>query len=183
LLFWPFAIITLWEIHAPRRTLSVSKDVRWSNNLTLIVLNSLILRFLFPSAAIGIALVTQKKGWGLPNTYEFSFWPSVVFAVIAIDFVIYLQHVMVHAIPVLWRLHQVHHADLDYDVTTATRFYTIEIILPILIKLATIMALGPPLIAVVIFEVLLNTTAMFYHGNIYMPVKFDRILRLRCGDA
>ncbi len=176
--FGMFAIIAVWEIHAPRRKLTVSKGVRWVNNLSLIFLNSFILRFLFPTAAVGVALVAQQKGWGLLNTYQMSFWSALVISVIAMDFVIYLQHVMVHAIPVLWRLHRVHHADLDYDVTTGARFHTIEIILSMLIKSATIMVLGPPLIAVVIFEVLLNATAMFNHGNIYIPEKVDRILRL-----
>jgi sterol desaturase/sphingolipid hydroxylase (fatty acid hydroxylase superfamily) len=176
--FGVFAIIAAWEVRAPRRSLSVSKGLRWINNLSLIFLNSLILRFLFPSAAVGVAFVGQQKGWGLLNFYDFSFWSAVVIAVIAMDFVIYLQHVMVHAIPVLWRLHRVHHADLDYDVTTGARFHTLEIILSMLIKFATIIVLGPPLIAVVIFEVMLNATAMFNHGNIYIPEKIDRILRL-----
>jgi sterol desaturase/sphingolipid hydroxylase (fatty acid hydroxylase superfamily) len=176
--FGVFAIIAVWEVRAPRRSLSVSKGLRWINNLSLIFLNSLILRFLFPSAAVGVAFVGQQKGWGLLNFYDFSFWSAVVIAVIAMDFVIYLQHVMVHAIPVLWRLHRVHHADLDYDVTTGARFHTLEIILSMLIKFATIIVLGPPLIAVVIFEVMLNATAMFNHGNIYIPEKIDRILRL-----
>ncbi len=176
--FGVFAIIAVWEIRAPRRKLNVSKGVRWINNLSLTFLNSFILRILFPTAAIGVALVAQQKGWGLLNSYEFSFWFSVVIAVIAMDFVIYLQHVMVHAIPVLWRLHRVHHADLDYDVTTGARFHTFEIILSMMIKFATIMALGPPVVAVLIFEVLLNASAMFNHGNIYIPEKIDRILRL-----
>jgi len=92
--------------------------------------------------------------------------------------IIYLQHIMVHAIPLLWRLHRVHHADLDYDVTTGARFHTLEIIFSMLIKFATIMLLGPSVIAVIIFEIMLNATAMFNHGNIYIPRKFDRILRL-----
>jgi sterol desaturase/sphingolipid hydroxylase (fatty acid hydroxylase superfamily) len=176
--FGVFAIIAVWEILSPRRTLSVSKGVRWINNLSLTFFNSFILRLLFPAAAVGVALLAQQKGWGLLNNYELPLWFSVVLAVIAMDFVIYLQHVMVHAIPVLWRLHRVHHADLDFDVTTGARFHTIEIILSMLIKFATIILLGPPLVAVVIFEVLLNATAMFNHGNIYIPEKVDRILRL-----
>ncbi len=176
--FGIFAVIAVWEILSPRRKLTVSKTGRWINNLGLVFLNSFILRFLFPAAAVGVALVAEQKGWGLLNHYDLPFWWSVVVAVIAMDFVIYLQHVMVHAIPVLWRLHRVHHADLDYDVTTGARFHTIEIILSMLIKFATIMVLGPPVVAVVIFEVLLNATAMFNHGNIYIPEKIDRILRL-----
>ncbi|MCU7845123.1 MAG: sterol desaturase family protein [Candidatus Thiodiazotropha sp. (ex Monitilora ramsayi)] len=176
--FGIFGIIAVWEILSPRRQLSVSKTVRWANNLGLVILNSIVLRLLFPAAAVGVAVIAQQKGWGILNNAELPFALSVVVAVIAMDFVIYLQHVMVHAIPVLWRLHRVHHADLDYDVTTGARFHTIEIILSMLIKFATIMLLGPPVVAVVIFEVLLNATAMFNHGNIYIPEKIDRVLRL-----
>jgi sterol desaturase/sphingolipid hydroxylase (fatty acid hydroxylase superfamily) len=173
-----FAVIAIWEIMSPRRKLTVSKGVRWLNNLGLVFFNSFVLRVLFPTAAVGVALLSEQQGWGLLNYYELPFWVSVVVAVVVMDFVIYLQHVMVHAIPILWRLHRVHHADLDYDVTTGARFHTIEIILSMLIKFATIMVLGPPVVAVVIFEVLLNATAMFNHGNIYIPEKIDRVLRL-----
>ncbi|MCW8962521.1 MAG: sterol desaturase family protein, partial [Gammaproteobacteria bacterium] len=176
--FGVLAIIALWEIASPRRQLTVSKALRWTNNLGLTFLNTIILRLLFPAAAVGVALATQEKGWGLLNNYELPYIVSFVVAVIVMDFVIYLQHVMVHAIPVLWRLHRVHHADLDYDLTTGARFHTLEIILSMLIKFATIILLGPAVVAVVIFEVLLNATAMFNHGNIYIPEKIDRVLRL-----
>lgn len=176
--FGIFAVIAVWEILLPRRQLTVSKGTRWFSNLGLVVFNSFVLRVIFPTAAVGIAVLSEQQGWGLLHYYELSFWVSAVIAVIAMDFVIYLQHVMVHAIPVLWRLHRVHHADLDYDVTTGARFHTIEIILSMLIKFVTIMVLGPPVVAVVIFEVILNATAMFNHGNIYIPEKIDRILRL-----
>ncbi|MCU7915551.1 MAG: sterol desaturase family protein [Candidatus Thiodiazotropha sp. (ex Gloverina cf. vestifex)] len=176
--FGIFAIIAVWEILFPRRKLMVSKGIRWANNLGLVFLNSFILRILFPAAAVGVAVIAQQRGWGVLNNADLPFTLSVVVAVIVMDFVIYLQHVMVHAIPVLWRLHRVHHADLDYDVTTGARFHTIEIILSMLIKFATIMVLGPPVVAVVIFEVLLNATAMFNHGNITISKKIDRVLRL-----
>jgi sterol desaturase/sphingolipid hydroxylase (fatty acid hydroxylase superfamily) len=176
--FGAFAVIALWEILSPRRELSVPKGLRWANNLALVLLNSFILRLLFPAAAVGVALFTQQQGWGLLNYFELPFALSVVLAVVTMDLLIYLQHVMVHAIPVLWRLHRVHHADLDYDVTTGARFHTLEIILSMLIKFAAILVLGPPVVAVVIFEVVLNATAMFNHGNIYIPQKIDRILRL-----
>jgi sterol desaturase/sphingolipid hydroxylase (fatty acid hydroxylase superfamily) len=173
-----FVVMAVWEILWPRRQLTVSKGSRWANNLGLIVLNTLLLRILFPTAAVGVALLAQTQGWGLLNYYELHITLAVVLAVVAMDFVIWLQHVVVHAIPVLWRLHRVHHADLDYDVTTGARFHPIEIILSMLIKFATIMLLGPPMVAVVIFEVLLNATAMFNHGNVYIPEKIDRMLRL-----
>lgn len=175
--FGMLIIIGLWEVVAPRRALTVSKTVRWLNNLGLVFLNSFILRLLFPMAAVGVASLAQQQGWGLFNYFEILFWIAVIASVIIMDFVIYIQHVMVHAIPVLWRLHRVHHADLDYDVTTGARFHTIEIILSMLIKFATILLLGPPVVAVIIFEVILNATAMFNHGNIGLPKILDKYLR------
>lgn len=176
--FGIFAIMAVWEAYLPRRKLAVSKWPRWANNLGLVFFNNLVLHVLFPTAAMGVALYGQEQGWGLLNYYQVPFPLAVVIAVVAMDFVLYLQHVMVHAIPILWRLHRVHHADLDYDVTTGARFHTIEIILSLLIKFATIMVLGPPVVAVVVFEVLLNATAMFNHGNVRIPERLDRILRL-----
>jgi sterol desaturase/sphingolipid hydroxylase (fatty acid hydroxylase superfamily) len=176
--FGVFAVMAVWEIFSPRRKLTVSKGLRWTNNLGLVIFNSIILRLLFPAAAVGVAMLAQQQGWGLLNYYDLPFVISIVIAVVTLDFVIYLQHVMVHAIPALWRLHRVHHADLDFDVTTGTRFHTIEIILSMLIKFATITVLGPPVVAVVFFVVLLNATDMFNQGNIYLPEKIDRVLRL-----
>lgn len=176
--FGVFALVAAWEQFAPRRNLTVSKLVRWGNNLGLVALNSLVLRLLFPAAAAGLAVLAEQRGWGLLNIYAPSPAVATIAAVVALDFVIYLQHVMFHAVPILWRLHRVHHADPDYDVTTGTRFHTVEIIISMLIKFATILVLGPPLIAVVIFEVVLNATAMFNHGNIRLPTSVDRYLRL-----
>ena len=175
--FGIFAIMALWEIKAPRRTLIISRAIRWTNNLGLVFFNSLILRLVFPAAAVGVAAFAAENGWGLLNYFELSFPLAVVISVVAMDFVIYLQHVLVHAVPTLWRLHRVHHADLDYDVTTGARFHPIEIILSMLIKFATIVVLGPPLVAVVIFEVVLNAMAMFNHGNVRLPLGLDRVLR------
>jgi len=165
------------EILAPKRALTVSKAVRWANNLGLVFFNSFLLRLIFPAAAVGMAAFVSAQGWGIFNYYEAPFWLTVIVSVVIMDFIIYLQHVMVHAIPVLWRLHRVHHADLDIDVTTGARFHPIEIILSMLIKFATIVVLGPPVVAVVIFEVLLNATAMFNHGNVRLPKQLDRALR------
>jgi sterol desaturase/sphingolipid hydroxylase (fatty acid hydroxylase superfamily) len=176
--FGIFAIMALWEMLSPRRVLSTSKSLRWSNNLGLVFLNSIVLRLLFPAAAVGVALFAREQGWGLFNYYHLPFVLAVIICVIVMDAVIYLQHVMVHAVPLLWRLHRVHHADPDYDVTTGARFHPLEIILSMLIKFATILLLGPPVIAVVIFEVLLNATAMFNHANAKLPLAVDRILRL-----
>jgi sterol desaturase/sphingolipid hydroxylase (fatty acid hydroxylase superfamily) len=172
-----FALVALWERVAPQRRLTVSKALRWSSNLGLVVLNTVLLRLMFPLAAVGMAAFSAAKGWGLLNHFHVPFWLAVPLAVIAMDLVIWLQHVMVHAVPVLWRLHRVHHADPDYDLTTGARFHPIEIVLSMLIKIATIAVLGPPVLAVLIFEVLLNAAAMFNHGNIRLPAGLDRVLR------
>ena len=176
--FGIFAVMALWEVIAPRRALTVSKAVRWANNLGLVFLNNLLLRLLFPAAAVGMAVFAAEHGWGLLNYYALPVALSVVLAVVAMDFIIYLQHVLVHAVPTLWRLHRVHHADLDYDVTTGARFHPIEIILSLLIKFATIIVLGAPVVAVVIFEVVLNAMAMFNHSNIQLNTMIDKVLRL-----
>jgi sterol desaturase/sphingolipid hydroxylase (fatty acid hydroxylase superfamily) len=176
--FGMLAVMALWELVAPRRALTVSKAVRWANNLGIVFFNSFLLRVIFPAAAVGVAAFAAEHGWGLLNYYELPFWLAVVLSVVAMDFVIYLQHVMVHAVPLLWRLHRMHHADLDYDVTTGARFHPIEIILSMLIKFATIVVLGPPVVAVVVFEIMLNATAMFNHGNVRLPLGLDKVLRL-----
>ena len=176
--FGIFAVMALWELMAPRRTLSVSKTIRWTNNLGLVFFNSLLLRLLFPAAAVGMAAFASKQGWGLFNYVEAPLPLAVVTSVLVMDFTIYLQHVMVHAVPLLWRLHRVHHADLDFDVTTGARFHPLEIILSMLIKFAVILLLGPPLVAVVIFEVILNATSMFNHSNVRLPRPVDTLLRL-----
>ncbi|NNC67422.1 MAG: sterol desaturase family protein [Gammaproteobacteria bacterium] len=170
-------IMAVWEILVPRRALNVSKSIRWINNLGIVALNTIILRLIFPAAAVGMAALADTQDWGILNYIQFPIWLAVIVSVIIMDAVIYFQHVLVHAVPVLWRLHRVHHADLDFDVTTGSRFHPIEIILSLLIKFATIIMLGPPIIAVVLFEVLLNSTSMFNHANVQIPQKVDRLLR------
>ena len=170
-------VMGLWETLAPRRALTVSRALRWANNLALVFFNSLILRLLFPAAAVGVATFAAAQGWGLLNYYTLPLSASIILSIVAMDLVIYLQHVLVHAIPALWRLHRVHHADLDYDVTTGARFHPLEIALSMLIKIATIVVLGPPVVAVIVFEVILNALAMFNHGNVGLPAPLDRLLR------
>jgi sterol desaturase/sphingolipid hydroxylase (fatty acid hydroxylase superfamily) len=172
-----FAVMATWEILSPRRTLIISKWIRWVNNLGLVFLNSFFLRLIFPAAAVGVASVAEQQQWGLINFYELPYFFSVILTLVLMDFVIYLQHVMFHAVPLLWRIHRVHHADLDFDLTTGARFHPIEIILSMLIKFATIIVLGPPIIAVIIFEVILNTSSMFNHSNVRLPLKVDKVLR------
>ncbi len=170
-------LMAVWERLSPRRAWTVSRRLRWASNLGLVVLNSLALRLLFPVASVGIASWAQQRDWGLFHLRPLPPGVMLVLSVIALDFVIWLQHVMFHAIPALWRLHRVHHADLDYDVTTGIRFHPFEIILSQLVKWAAIALLGPPLVAVVLFEVLLNASAMFNHGNVGLPAGLDRVLR------
>jgi sterol desaturase/sphingolipid hydroxylase (fatty acid hydroxylase superfamily) len=173
-----FAVMALWELAAARRRLRAAKGVRWVANLGVTLLNTVVVRLLFPTAAIGTALVATERGWGLLNAFHLPAAISIVGSVLALDLIIYLQHVILHAVPALWRLHMVHHADLDFDVTTGVRFHPLEIVLSMLLKLAAVVALGPPAAAVLVFEVLLNATSMFNHGNVRIPGAVDRILRL-----
>ena len=166
-----------WESRLPRRTCSISKSVRWLNNIGLILLNSVLLRILFPTAAAGVALFCQRQGWGILNIWPLPTLLGIIVAVIVLDLAIYLQHVMFHAVPVLWRVHRVHHADLDFDVTTGLRFHPIEIILSMLIKFSVIVVTGAPVSAVVLFEVILNAMSMFSHGNVRLPAPVDKWLR------
>jgi sterol desaturase/sphingolipid hydroxylase (fatty acid hydroxylase superfamily) len=172
-----FVAMLIWELAAPKRVLSLSKWQRWGNNIGLLILNSLVLRLLFPAAAVGMAYSAGKLGWGLFNLLSLAFWVEVVVAVLLLDLAIYLQHLLMHRVPVLWRLHRVHHADLDIDLTTGTRFHTIEILVSMLIKWMVIMLIGPALIAVLVFELLLNAMSMFNHANVRLPATLDRVLR------
>lgn len=172
-----FAAMALWEFLAPRRALGVSRWVRWPNNLAITALNTVLVRVIFPTAAVGLALVGEARGWGLLNAVALPPWLKIAAAVVALDLVIYLQHVMFHAVPAFWRFHRMHHADLDFDVTTGARFHPVEILLSMLIKLAAVAALGAPALAVLIFEVLLNATSMFNHSNVRIPALLERALR------
>ncbi|MCB1679010.1 MAG: sterol desaturase family protein [Halioglobus sp.] len=169
--------MALWEVLAPRRQLRVAKPHRWLNNLALVAFNSVALRLLFPATAVATAAFAHAQGWGLINYFETPYVVGLLLAMVALDGVIYLQHVMFHSVPVLWRIHRVHHADLDYDVTTGLRFHPIEIVLSLMVKCAAILLLGPPVTAVVLFEILLNATSLFNHGNVSLPGKTDRVLR------
>ncbi len=173
-----FVIMATWELVAPKRKLTVSKAERWFNNLSIIAIDNVMLALLAPAIAIKTAMVVQKAGWGLLNYLHVSFWPSVIISVLFLDMVIYLQHLMFHAVPLLWRLHMVHHADLNIDVTTGLRFHPIEILISMGIKVAAVSVIGAPVIAVLIFEIILNGTAMFNHSNVHMPKVVDSILRL-----
>lgn len=176
--FGVLAVVAIWEVIAPRRTLTDSKGRRWLANLSLVVIDTAMVRFLLPVLPLGLALIAQERGWGILNSIILPHWITVVLAVAAFDFIIYLQHVLFHFLPILWRFHRMHHTDLDIDVTTGNRFHPIEIIISVGIKLAAVVLIGPPAFAVVIFEVVLNATSQFNHGNIRIPEIVDRWLRL-----
>jgi len=173
-----FALMAVWELWRPCRIPRVRKARRWINNLGLVALNTLLLRLLFPAAAVGVAVFAGTNGWGV---FNFLAWPPVLefmATLILLDLAIYLQHVMFHAVPLFWRFHRVHHADPDYDVTTGARFHPFEIILSMLIKFVVILVLGPPILAVIMSELILNAMAMFNHSNIRLPAGIESVLRL-----
>ncbi|MBF0416782.1 MAG: sterol desaturase family protein [Magnetococcales bacterium] len=170
-------LVALWETLAPRRKRTLTRRERWIPNLSLVVIDTLLVRLLFPMTAVGLAVLGQQQGWGMLNQLVWPEWCKIALAVMLLDMVIYLQHVVFHALPVLWRLHMVHHADLDVDVTTGLRFHPVEILLSMGLKLAAVHAIGAPPLAVLIFEVLLNGMALFNHGNIRMPEGLDHALR------
>ncbi len=172
-----FGLMAIWEILAARRELTTGKGRRWVGNLSLVLVDTLIVRLLFPTAAVGTALMVADLGWGVLNIVSVPYWAALLISVAVLDLAIYLQHVMFHALPSLWRLHMVHHADLDLDVTSGSRFHPIEILISMLYKLAVISVLGPPVLGVLIFEVVLNALAMFNHANVRMPLVLDRVLR------
>lgn len=172
-----FVLLAIWEVLGPRRHQTAERGTRWSSNLGIVALDAVLVRLLFPITAVGFAISVEERGWGVFNLITLPHWLLIAASVILLDLVIYLQHVLFHAVPALWRLHRMHHADLAFDVTTGVRFHPIEIFLSMAIKLAAIAALGTPALAVLIFEVLLNATSMFNHSNIRIPATFDRVLR------
>lgn len=175
--FAVFAAMALWELRTPRRPLTVAKPARWLNNLGLVALNTLVLRLLFPAAAVGMAVYAAEHQWGLFNLLPLPVPLALILSIVLLDLVIWTQHLVVHAVPLLWKLHRVHHADLDYDITTGIRFHPIEIVLSMLIKFAAISLLGPPIMAVFLFEAILNGMAVFNHANVSLPPRLDRVLR------
>lgn len=175
--FGVFVAMAAWEFLAPRRDRAVTRLRRWPSNLGVLGLDIFVVRLVWPAAAVGVALYGEAQGWGLLNAVAVPYWAAVVLSVLVLDLAIYAQHVVFHHVPWLWRLHRMHHADLDFDVTTALRFHPIEILLSMAIKAVLVLLLGAPALAVLIFEVLLNATAMFNHGNVSLPVGLDRVVR------
>jgi sterol desaturase/sphingolipid hydroxylase (fatty acid hydroxylase superfamily) len=176
--FGVLLVMALWELAAPRKQLTVSKSVRWLSNLSITFLNTFLVRVVIGLMGIKIAYIAADHNWGILSAFDMPEPLAGVISIIALDFIIYIQHVLFHMLPLLWRLHKMHHADLDIDVTTGARFHPVEILISIGIKMVSIAALGAPPWSVVAFEVLLNATAMFNHANAYLPLGLDRVLRL-----
>jgi len=173
-----FAIMVFWEALAPRRSLSQSKGKRWTANLGLLLIDIFVVRFTLGAAAYVMAIYAQSAGWGLFNLLNWPSWIEIAAAVIFLDFALYLQHVVSHALPIFWRLHQVHHSDVDFDATTGIRFHPIEILVSLVYKVTLVAAIGADPLAVIIFEVILNGTSLFNHGNVRIFPKLERVLRV-----
>ncbi len=167
-----------WETLAPRRKLTVGRVTRWPSNIGVVMVNTALLRLILPAGAVGFAFFCSAHGWGFFNAMHVPIWLTILPSVVILDFVIYLQHVMFHAVPILWRVHRMHHADLDFDVTTGIRFHPVEIVISMALKLAAVALFGTPAAGVLAFEVLLNATSMFNHSNIDIPTGRDAILRM-----
>ncbi|MCA0274068.1 MAG: sterol desaturase family protein [Proteobacteria bacterium] len=172
------AAMAIWELSAPRRRMEIPRLLRWSNNLALVFIDTALVRLAFPLLAVGAAVLAEERGWGLFNTLPLPGWLALALAFLALDLAIYLQHVVFHAVPALWRLHRMHHADLEFDASTGLRFHPLEILISMAVKIAIVTALGAPPAAVLVFEVVLNATSIFSHANIRLPRAADRLLRL-----
>jgi sterol desaturase/sphingolipid hydroxylase (fatty acid hydroxylase superfamily) len=173
-----FGGLAAWEVLAPRRARTIDRLQRWPHNIGVLIVDALLVRLLIPTAAVGAALFAAGNGWGLLNQLQLRLSIAAVLGFLILDLVIYAQHFAFHHVPLLWRLHRMHHADLDVDVTTGVRFHPIEILISMGIKIAIVLAFGIPAVAVFVFEVALNATSMFNHSNAAMPSWLDRILRL-----
>ncbi len=177
-----FAVMALIEIALPKRTLSENKGRRWFTNIAIGGIDSLVVRLMatlaVPVAAVAAAAWAGSTGWGILNWTDWPLWLELLIGLAVLDFTIYLQHIVTHKIPILWRLHRVHHSDLDFDVTTAIRFHPIEIALSMLWKITVVILMGPSAFTVFLFEVILNGCAMFNHANVALPLWLDRVLRM-----
>lgn len=176
-----FTLFAMIEAQIPRRARSLPRRDRWITAWSLTVLNTLTLRVMamgLPLLAVGASAHASTQGWGLLNAFSLPSWIEIMIAILVLDFAIWVQHLVTHKVPLLWRLHRVHHADRDMDVTTAIRFHPVEIALSMLIKICVVYALGPAAVAVIIFEIILNGTALFNHANMRLPLAVDRVVRL-----
>jgi sterol desaturase/sphingolipid hydroxylase (fatty acid hydroxylase superfamily) len=176
--FGVLAVMAIWEWRVPRLAQVLPRRLRWPSNLGIVVLNTVLVRALFPVFPVGVAAIAEARGWGLFTYLDAPGWLAFAGSVVILDLAIYGQHVMFHKVPILWRLHRMHHADTAIDVTTGARFHPVEIALSLVIKMAVVAAIGAPPAAVVVFEVVLNATAMFNHANLRLPAGVDWVLRL-----
>jgi sterol desaturase/sphingolipid hydroxylase (fatty acid hydroxylase superfamily) len=170
-------LMAIWEGLAPLRARTIGRRVRWPNNLGLVILDAAAVRLLLPIAAVGMALLAEQRGWGLFNWLTWPAWVEILVTIVLLDLAIYVQHVLFHYVPPLWRVHRMHHTDLEFDLTTGVRFHPIEVLLSMMIKVGVVAALGPAAVAVLAFEVLLNATSVFNHGNVHMNAPLERVLR------
>jgi sterol desaturase/sphingolipid hydroxylase (fatty acid hydroxylase superfamily) len=173
-----FVAMAIWELFTPRRPQAIGRNWRWPNNLGVVAVDVLLVRILLPITAVGLALFAEAHAFGLFNIIALPMWVSIPASVILLDLAIYLQHVLFHAVPALWRLHRMHHADLDIDVTTGVRFHPLEILISLAIKIAAVALLGIPPVSVLIFEIALNATSMFNHTNVALPRWLEPLARL-----
>lgn len=171
-------LVSFFEYMSPCRKLNYSKMKRWLSNIGIVVVNNIVIKLFFTLSLVEVSGIIQKKSWGLLNYMDVHWAVNVLFIIIAFDLIIYFQHILFHKISILWKFHQVHHADLDYDLTTGIRFHPVEIIISMIIKLIFVLALGASPVAVILFEVILNGSAMFNHGNIILPNAIDSVLRI-----
>jgi sterol desaturase/sphingolipid hydroxylase (fatty acid hydroxylase superfamily) len=172
-----FVLLAAWELFAPRRVPGTSKVIRWTNNAALAIVNIVLVRVLFPLAAVALAVFVNERGAGLFNMFTIPYPLAIVASVLAFDLAVYLIHLAFHTAPVLWRMHRVHHADVDFDVATAVRFHPLQMVLSTLVKFAVILVLGTPVLAVLVFEAVFHALLLFNHANVHIPPAVDRVLR------
>ncbi len=171
-------LMLILETLFPRKARTQNRGLHIATNLGIVVLYTLVMRVLFPVAAMGTAVYAASKGWGLLNLFEMPVWAHILISAVLLDMAVYWQHVASHKIPMIWAFHKMHHADRDIDATTGIRFHPVEIVLSMLYKMVIVLILGPHVIGVFIFEVVLNGSAMFNHANIRLPLWLDKIVRI-----
>jgi sterol desaturase/sphingolipid hydroxylase (fatty acid hydroxylase superfamily) len=170
-------VMGVWEFYAPKKRPTQPKAYRWFHNLTLVFANSFIVKLLLPMGATAFALYVEQNNWGVFHNIPLPIWISIPLTLVIFDFIIYWQHRMMHVVPFFWQMHQVHHADLDIDVSTGSRFHILEILFSMGVKFISILLIGPHVVAVILFEIFLNGFAMFNHSNINLPKFIDSFLR------
>ena len=172
-----FLLLAIAEVLFPRRKPAYSKPKRWLSNLGISALNTLVVRISFPIAGVAAAMLAQERQWGLLNQLPLAAWLNILVFLLLFDLAIYWQHRLFHVVPWLWRFHRMHHTDVDYDLTTGSRFHPCSILISAAIKIALVIVLGASAAAILTAEVVLNVTAMFNHSNLKLPQSMDHKLR------